>query len=343
MPNKVVLVALISLLLLSSIVPLTLVAENATAVRDLEADVSVPSIVPIYPALNSTLTAPPTYVQFQVLLPENTTVQDLSCSIEGFSYELVAIGGDQYQMDIPDSHWNWSADVHENFKQMYGTNMVFVSLGTNNETVGYQQTTSAWDFYLLVEPPQMELAIHQYYDGYELLAPSAWTVYENQSVGTAFFDLGFEGPSLSPGTAIGDVVTKATVQSGTDSSIVESEVYLDSIIDAIITGLQGQGYAVSLSDGPNYVTISGHAGAIFDLTWPDSPGVKQRIGMVVDGEEDQYYIITCSVAKPFFDAYSPSFQQMILSWNCSPPNRFRSPLSSTRTFTAWTCPPAGRW
>jgi hypothetical protein len=123
--------------------------------------------------------------------------------------------------------------------------------------------------------------------GYSILVPSGWTVEEDVMVGDIRTDTRIMGPLSNGGYPNVIVVT------GTDSSIRDTQEFLEDEIEAIIDGLAQGGMNVVITDAPQYVQISNHSAVV--VGWDVSGTTLHQIAVfIIDAEHMRYWSISCT-------------------------------------------------
>lgn len=144
---------------------------------------------------------------------------------------------------------------------------------------------------------------HTHPDGYSLLVPTDWTVQDNAMIGGDLIDLLVTGPNQ----------TNVNLLTGLDSAIDEDPDYLWDAANATIAGLSELGYEVSILEGPAPRQIDG-MDAIVQTYSLDDQGLIQEQAIIVNEDNQTWWVITCTSSTVDFDLWQPTFEEMILSF-----------------------------
>ena len=179
-------------------------------------------------------------------------------------------------------------------------------------TIVDNQILSAGTIQLSINNSAMNLVHFTDSKGQTLLIPNGWVHSEG------FEANGMKADLMLNGTVFNGLTTNIIISSGIDSTVQGSTVYLWSMINSTISGLQGQGLTASLSQNPVFKTINNHTGIVFSLHYSNSLQT-QKFAFIVDENNHYFWMIICTISDQKYVQYQPMFDQMIMSFTASEP------------------------
>lgn len=183
-----------------------------------------------------------------------------------------------------------------------GVHQVHIVLDTSSGPLELE-----WSF-SIAPPGQSYQFIRTYYGpDFNMLTPNNWTVSMDQPLGNGLYaDLKILGP------AYGGVTTNVLVQSGMDPDARGDQASIRAFADATRSGLGAQGYGVEMIGQINYTKVANLTAGIWHMRWCGY-GMIQSMALVVDEDNGQYWLITCTISEGASDYVWPTFEKMITS------------------------------
>jgi fibronectin type 3 domain-containing protein len=141
--------------------------------------------------------------------------------------------------------------------------------------------------------------------GYSILVPSGWTVEEDVTLGGYHADTYISGP-ISHG-----IQTNVVVVTGADSSIRDTQSYLEAQVQATRAALEAEvGMDVVITGDLQYVEISNHSAVKFGWDIVGS-GMHQQGVLIIDAEHMRYWSISCTESVDARSEFDLTFDVMI--------------------------------
>jgi hypothetical protein len=129
---------------------------------------------------------------------------------------------------------------------------------------------------------------HNYSGHLAIRLPQSWEVQENVEIE------GARMAYVAKGAIVGNFQTNIVVQVGRDNAAREDESYLLDLVNDTIKSVLDKGMDVQLVGAPYFVTVSGHMGVCFNVSW--AAGFRQMIEVVVSESDHMSCNIIYSVS-----------------------------------------------
>jgi len=247
-----------------------------------------PSISALYPVPNSTLDISPDHIDIAIDPGDPEVLVEVTCWLDNVSIatSLLSITTARAMISGP------------------------LTVGWHSVSASYtwEGTTHyiSWGFYVAQAQMPLDLTLVRYENpaGFAMPVPQSWSRSENETVSGNTFQLVLRGPIYN------SFQTNILVATEEDSSVRETNSYLQDQVDGTIQELADQGNYVNLVEGPNFTRIANHSGVVFAIKW-NSLNITQKLAFVVSEELGRYWMLTFSIDTDMYAQYNATFNSMI--------------------------------
>lgn len=260
--------------------------------------ITMPEILPVYPAPMSVLVESPEYVEFDLALgyPE-IEVLWLNASLNDRAISMELVDGDTARGQIGSELPSGSYEV--------------------SVTVVWDIGTLSHGWWFTVDKP-WDLRPYEHDAGYVIPLPVGWEVVEDADDTDDVTEIQALGPLID------GLETTIIVQTGLDRTVRESEGYMESQVPLILEGLETEGIRADM-EWIYYDLIDGHFGAVFQMRF-DVLSAAGLICVVVSEEHERFWTIMMLFSSSAHPKANATFSAMLAGFEVTlEPPRTLSP------------------
>jgi hypothetical protein len=150
----------------------------------------------------------------------------------------------------------------------------------------------------------VNFTIHDSGKDYSIMVPPGWTITDDEMLAGNHTDSYIRGP-------VGyGIHTNVIVLTGIDSSIVNTQEYLQNMVDDAKSAVeQSLGIGLTLTGALQFQNISNYSAVLFGLDY-SGYDLHQQGAVIIDAEHSRYWIVTCTESKQARMQFDPIFDAM---------------------------------